>query len=423
MKIFGVLYIMFNKNSVFIFGGISLFKNLPVEVRKYIYFSLIGGFSFTAIISIPSISSLMEISIENIGWIFSISYVVQAFMSYLIGRRFEDRSPNYALAIAKLLFSFGTLLLAIWTNLATLVIAQLMISFNDIFYPSLVMYERAIIPPRRREEVYSILFVMSEFVKSVIYFLISFLLAPLFGGIAFYRVLLLVIGISNIILAVSFLKVLPIVNKGKDLHKEHINVPVSFKVFMSLMIHQYLMFVAFNFASFMVISYYLFNVFKLGPASPILFEAAFSITIVLFWPFKKRIKTNVTSNFVTGSILLSIGFLMFSIPNMYTFFLAQVPCGIGFIFWFASKETIKMNIAPQELGRWEGFFQGLTIFTKIFIPVATAYMVSFLSYSSVFITASIVSAVASVFGIVISKFYNIGIKKIELKQKPIAPHR
>jgi len=400
-----------------------LFRDLPTEVKKYIYFSLIGGFSFTAIISIPSISSLMGISIEDIGWLFSASYVVQAFMSYLIGKKFENESPNYALAFAKLLFSFGTLLLAIWANFVTLIIAQLMISFNDMFYSSLVMYERAIIPPMKREEVYGILFVMSEFVKTIIYLLISFLLAPLFGGVNFYRILLLIIGASNILFAVAFLKILPKVKKGRDLPREHISIPVSFKAFISLMIHQYLMFVAFNFASFMVISYYLFNVFKLGPASPILFEAAFSITIVVFWPFRKRIKTHVTSNFVVGSIMLSVGFLMFSIPNVFTFFLAQIPCGIGFIFWFASKETIKMNIAPKELGRWEGFFQGLTIFTKIFVPIATAYMVSRLSYASVFIAASIISAIASVFSMKISKLYNAGIEKVELKQKPIDPHR
>jgi len=368
-------------------------KEIPRSLKSYIFLSAIGGFSFLTYIVSPALGSLLSFSLEDVGWIFSVSYAFQAVLTYALGKNFERRSPNIALFLSKIFFAVGNILFAMTTKILTFIVAQLFVSFMDVFYPSVVMYERAIFLPRHREKLYWFLFTFSDMVKAVGYSLFVFILAPNLSGLSFYRTVFLVIASANIFYALSFLFILPRVRSGSDFHEEHVQKLSDKRTFLLLMLHQYLAYTSFGFGSFMIITYYLIEHFKLGPSSPILFEVLFSVSVVMSLLWRPQLKTSPVFNMIFGSFLLSFSFFVMCVPNVYVFFSAHFIMGIAFVLWLPGKESVKMEIAPKELGRWEGFFQGLNIFTRIFTPALSAIVATNLGYFYVFfISGSLVLA-------------------------------
>ncbi|MDK2883828.1 MFS transporter [Pseudothermotoga sp.] len=371
-----------------------VWRELDKGVRNYLWLYSISGFSFSAVIAVPSFGKLMNISIENVGWLFSFSYIVQAVLTYVLGKKFEQFSTNYGLFLAKISFALGSLLFALCNGLWLFAIAQMLLSFTDVFYPCQVMYERALFPPKYRETLYSYLFFATESTKAISYALFVFVLSPFMGGKTFLKAVFVMIFLLNFFYAFSYLKILPKIQSGLVLHKGQVIATTNFRAFFSIMLHQYLSYVAFNFSGFLVISYYLIDYFKLSSSSPFLFEMVFSASVALSWFWRKRIRTKAHINLMIGNFLILSTFLLWVIPNVYVFFISHILMGIGFILWFPAKETIKIQIAPRELGRWEGFFQGLNIFSRIFTPVLSAYVAMALGYQQVFLISSIFSAFA-----------------------------
>ncbi|HIP91959.1 MAG TPA: MFS transporter [Thermotoga sp.] len=372
-------------------------NEIPKSLKNYILLSAIGGFSFLTYIVAPALGSLLSFSLEDVGWIFSVSYAFQAVLTYILGKKFEKKSPNIALFFSRIIFAFGNILFAMTTKIITFILAQLIVSFTEIFYPSVVMYERAIFLPKYREKLYWFIFTFSDMVKVVIYSFFAFLLSPHLSGLSFYRTILIVIAISNIFYAFSFLLILPRVRSGSDFHEEHVQKLSDKKTFMFLMIHQYLAYTSFGIGSFMIITYYILEYFKLGQNFPIIFEIMFSISVVASLLWRPKLKTSSMFNLIFGSFLLSFSFFLMCIPNVYLFFSTHFIMGIAFVLWFPGKESVKMEIAPKELGRWEGFFQGLNIFTKIFTPALSAIIATKLGYFYVFFISGFLVLVSSIF--------------------------
>ncbi|WP_041081676.1 MFS transporter [Thermotoga profunda] len=366
-------------------------RELDKNVRIYLLFISISGFSFSSIIAVPTLGKLMNISMENVGWLFSVSYIVQAILAYVLGRRFEKISVNYGLFLARTSFAVGSLIFAFSTGLWSFAIAQMFLSLTDIFYPCQVMYERAIFTPKYREVIYSFEFFMTEFLKTVSYFVFVFLLAPFMNGQSFLRAVFFMVFCVNVFYAFSYLKILPKIDNGMQVPDGHVIATTNLRTFLSIMFHQYLCNMAFNFASFLVISYYLIDYFKLGGSSPFLFELVFSASVAssIFW--KRFVKNHPSVNLTIGILLITLSFVLWLVPNVYLFFISHVIMGVGFILWFPARETIKLHIAPRELGRWEGFFQGLNIFSRIFIPVISAYVATRMGYHWVFVVSAVLA--------------------------------
>ncbi len=364
-------------------------KKLPKDVRKFLVLFSITGFSFSALIAAPTLGNLMNISLESVGWLFSLSSFLQALLSYFIGRKFEKLPPTYGLAISRGIFGIGSLLYGLCTSVWTFAVAQLFLSFADIFYPCLVMYERALFPPKQRENIYSLEFFMTESTKAIAYALFVFVFAPLMQGQSFLRSVFFMIFFANLFYSAAYLFILPRVESGSTVHSEHVVASTGLKVFLSIMLHQYLCFTAFNFSSFLIISYYLIDLFKMPAWSPFLFEMVFSATVAssIFW--KGKVKSHPSFNLIFGASAIAANFLIWIIQNPVLFFASHVLMGIGFIFWFPAKETIKQQVAPRQLGRWEGFFQGLNILTRIFTPVASATVAARVGYSFVFVISAL----------------------------------
>ena len=359
-------------------------KVLPRDVKKYLILSTISGLSFTAIIASSTLGNLLDFPIEKVGWLFSFSFAIQALLTYFLGRRFEKVSPNLGLFWARILFSFGTLIYALCTNVWLFAFAQILVSFVDVFYPSVVMYERAVFVPKYRESTYSLMFFFTESSKAVVYFVFVFILSKYVSGVAFLRIVFLLLFVINVFYAFSFIRILPRVKRGSDLHQDHVYKPTSAKIFLRFMVHQYLAFTSFGFSSFLILSYYLMDYFGLSSNSPFLFEMIFSTTVATSIVWKAKLKLPADVNLSVGLCLLGGSFLIMMYPNVYLFFAAHVVMGIGFILWLPAKETIKTTISPRELGRWEGFFQGLNIFTKVFSPIVSAIMATHIGYKYVF---------------------------------------
>ncbi|MEN3008158.1 MFS transporter [Pseudothermotoga sp.] len=367
-----------------------MWKNLPREVKRYLVIYSLTGFSFSAIIAAPTLGKVLNISIENLGWLFSFSYVVQAMLTYLLGRKFESMSVNYGLAVARSFFASGSLLFAAVRNVYSFVVAQLLLGVADIFYPCQVMYERALFPPNEREKIYSTQFLITEFTKAAVYFFLVFVLARYMKDIRFLLSIFISIFFANLFYAFSFLKILPRVETGSNLHEGHVLASNANGAFISIMLHQYLAYTSFSFSSFLIISYYLMDRFKLDSSSPFLFEMIFSASVVLFYFWRKKINFGPVINLIVGALLIAFTFVMWFVPNVYLFFGAHVIMGAGFILWFPAKETIKLGISPRELGRWEGFFQGLNIFSRTFIPVLSTQIAGKLGHRWVFMTSSLI---------------------------------
>jgi len=378
---------------------------IPLGIRRYIMFSVIGGVSFITVIISPAWANLMHFSLVDVGWIFSVTFAIQAILSYILGKRFENASPNVALSIGRVSFALGNLLFAIATRLWIFVVAQLLFSFLDVLYPSLVMYERAILVPKYREKLYWLLFVVNDLTKAVVYFSFVFLLSPKLSGIKFYQVIFVSVGVANLVYALAFMKFLPRVEKGTQLHAEQVYKPAHRKVFFLLMLHQYLSYSSFGFASFLIISYYLMNVFKLGAASPILFEALFSVSVALSTLWRPKLRTPPHLNFAVGIVCVTISLLLMCAPNVYIFFGAHLIMGVGFVLWFPAKEMLKMDMGPKELGRWEGFFQGLNIFTRIFTPVLSTMVATRIGYVYDFFIAACLTFTSFLVAIPAIKWY------------------
>lgn len=371
-----------------------MWKNLPREVKRYLIIYSLTGFSFSAIIAAPTLGRVLNISIEDLGWLFSFSYVVQAMLTYLLGRKFESMSVNYGLATARGFFAVGSLLFASVRNVYSFVAAQLLLGVTDVFYPCQVMYERALFPPNEREKIYSMQFLITEFTKATVYFFLVFVLSRYMKDLRFLLSIFASIFFANLFYAFSFLKILPRVSTGSSLHEGHVLASNANGAFISIMLHQYLAYTAFSFSSFLIISYYLIDRFKLGSSSPFLFEMIFSASVVFFYFWRRKINFGPAINLAIGALLIALTFALWFIPNVYLFFTTHIIMGAGFILWFPAKETIKLGVSPRELGRWEGFFQGLNIFSRTFIPVLSTQIASKFGHRWVFMTSSLIFVTA-----------------------------
>lgn len=367
-----------------------MWRTLPKEVKRYLVFYSISGFSFSAFIAAPTLGKVLNISIEELGWLFSFSYVVQAILAYFLGKKFESISVNYGYALAKIFFALGNLFFVMTRNVYSFVVAQLLLGVTDIFYPCQVMYERALFPPKKREEIYSAMFFITEFTKAIVYFFLVFVLSKQMNDAKFLTSVFLSIFILNVFYSFIFLKVLPRVQTGSSLHEEHVLAQYVNGSFLAIMLHQYLAYLSFNFSSFLIISYYLIEKFKLDSSSPFLFEMVFSATVAAFYPWRKKFNANPVRNLVLGSILIVLTFALWFVPNVYVFFGAHVIMGVGFILWFPAKETIKLSLSPRELGRWEGFFQGLNILSRTFVPVVSTQIAGKLGHRWVFVISALI---------------------------------
>lgn len=367
-----------------------MWKNLPKEVKRYLVFYSITGFSFSAIIAAPTLGKVLNISIEELGWLFSFSYILQAILTYVLGRKFESISVNYGYALARTFFALGSISFVLARNVYGFVAAQLLLGITDVFYPCQVMYERALFPPKKREEIYSTQFLITEFTKAVVYFFLVFILSKYMKDLRFLSAIFFSTFVANIFYAFSFLKILPRVKSGSSLHEDHVLATSVNGPFISIMLHQYLAYMAFSFSSFLIISYYLMDHFKLDSSSPFLFEMIFSASLVVAYPWKRKVNNSTIRNLIIGSVLIIATFALWFVPNVYVFFASHVIMGFGFILWFPAKETIKMSLSPRELGRWEGFFQGLNIFSRTFVPVVSTQIAGRLGHRWVFLTSAFI---------------------------------
>ncbi|WP_231848612.1 MFS transporter [Thermotoga caldifontis] len=390
-----------------------MWKNLPKQVKRYLLFYSLSGFSFSAIIAAPTLGRLLNISIEDIGWLFSAVYVFQAILTYFLGKKFETISVNYGYAIARTFFAIGSLSFIFTRNVYAFVVAQLLLGVTDVFYPCQVMYERALFSPKQREEIYSMQFLVTEFTKAVVYFLLVFVLARQMKDLRFLTFIFGSIFVANLFYAFSLVKVLAHVETGSSLHESHVLAGNTNGAFISMMLHQYLAYLSFSFSSFLIISYYLMDHFKLDSSSPFLFEMIFSISVVVSYLWKKRLNSSSVRNLVVSSVLIILVFVAWFVPNVYVFFISHTVMGLGYILWFPAKEHIKMSLSPRELGRWEGFFQGLNILSRTFIPVLSTQIAGKLGHRWVFLTSSLIFTASLISAIPAMRWYRRHVEKVK----------
>ncbi len=350
------------------------------SLKWYIAINSLAAYSFLFFIVSPLYASAIGISLEGAGFIFSATYAVQAFLSYILGRYFEKRSPNVGIVVGRLIFSIAPLVLALSSSHVSFVVAMILASFFDIFFPSIILFERAIIPPKHRERAYVYMIVVGEMVKFVSY---VFLLVPRDSSI-FYKAFFVSISGASILYSLLFLLKLPRVRTGSDLPKDH-SCSVDKRSFLMIMTNQLFVFLAFNFSGWVIISYYLKEVLNGSPRDLILFEMNFSLGLLtmffLRW-FLRRF--DLRRKLFLGTVLMSVMFFVISIPDIRAFYLSNFVFGLGFLLWLPSKEPLKFERAPRELGRWEGLFQGINIFSKIFFPALAAFLASTFSFKLVF---------------------------------------
>ncbi len=356
---------------------------------RYIAINSVGGYLFYFFIFAPLYASQNGISLEAAGWIFSLVYGVQTILSYTIGRIFEKFSPNWGVVIGRLIYGIGPLILFFKIDPVLFITAMILASFFDVFYPSVVLFERAIFPPEKRESIYRLINFVSESMKMAFLVpMVALRLQPSKG--LFFTQFLAATAFS-----ILFLIFLPKVSTGSIVHSE--GFKVNKKNLLYIYLGQLIMFLAFNLAGSMMKSYYLHNVLHGGSREMLISEMFYSFTIIGFLPIAFKLKTSKYFNLVLGSIFMSLFFFTMAIPSMSTFYLAHVFIGAGFFMWQPARDALKFQNAPPELGRWEGFFQGGNIFSRIIFPPVAAYMATHLSYASVFITAGLLGVLSTFF--------------------------
>ena len=362
--------------------------------RRYIIINSVSGFLYFFVLISPFYAADRGISISSASWIFSFVYAVQAILSYTVGRIFERFPPGVGIMMGRAIYSVGPLILAFRSGVEWFIAAQIAASFFDVFFPSVVLYERAIAPPEEREAFYRDMITLSESVK--IAFLVFFAYAYL-NGMDVYKAIFLSLFFASIGFIVAFKLFLPSVSSGREGASEKWDKKSLFYLYLS----QLFVFSSFNFASWMIVSYYLYEVLGGRNVDIVYFEFFLSVPIVLMYPILRKYsrKLSLRAKFFLGSLIMSGYFFTIPLGNLTAFFLSHVFLGIGFPIWLPAKETIKFRDAPAELGRWEGFFQGANIFGRIVFPPLSALIARSVSYNAVFLAAGILAVVGSLFAL------------------------
>ena len=370
-------------------------------LKWYIAINSLAAYSFLFFIISPLYASSIGISLEGAGLIFSLTYAVQAVMSYLLGRYFEKRSPNLGVILGRVIFSFAPLILFFSESHVAFLVSMILASFFDIFFPSIILFERALIPPNRRERTYVYMLLVGETVKFASYILL--LLQP--DVSTFYKTFFLSISVSSLLYSVLFYMKIPRIRTGSDLPEGHV-CSVDEKSFFMIMLNQLLVFLAFNFSGWIVISYYLKEILKGQPKDMIVFEMGFSLGLLSMFLIRRFLYgIDMKYKLFLGTLLMSLMFFIISIPSMKVFYFSNFVFGMGFMLWLPSKEPLKFDRAPKELGRWEGLFQGINILSRIFFPTLAAFLASKISFGLVFWTGGTM--------ILIAALVSLGVKSVE----------
>ncbi|KLO24679.1 MULTISPECIES: MFS transporter [unclassified Marinitoga] len=361
------------------------------SLKRYLIFNSIPAFSFIIILISPMFANKIGLNIYETSLIFSIVYGVQAILTFILGHYFEKKSPNYGLAFGRLLFAIGSALLSFAYNPYTYLIAQIIIGSIDIFWPLVSMYERAIIPPDKRNTFYFLLPLISEGIKVILFIPLILFMKPDETSIIFYKSVFLTVSILNIIYAISILKLLPYVKSGSDLHKEHVHIhKPNLRKYITVLLNQIIFFANFGFGSYLIISYYVKENLNGDAKIMLIYEVVFSATVVSSFIWKKYIKYNVENTLIFGTFIMSLFYLLLLFKGWMFFYISHVFLGIGFILWISSKEPLKQEYAPINFGRYEGFFNGIQLFSKIFTPILAGYIAYKFSYEIVFLISFIV---------------------------------
>ncbi|WP_165974113.1 MFS transporter [Marinitoga lauensis] len=355
------------------------------ELKLYFFNNAILAYSFITILISPMFANKLGLNVLEAGMVFSTVYGIQALLTIIIGHYFEKKSPNIGLAIGRILFSIGNLILALAFNSYLYLIAQILIGSFDVFAPLISMYERAIVPPSQRNKFYSYLILISEGIKILLFLPMIFFIDYNSTTIAFYRNIFISVSIFNLIYAFVILKLLPFVNSGSDLHEEHIKVhKPNLRKFITVMINQIMFFANFGFGSYLIISYFVKETLNGDAKVMIIYEIIFSSTVLSSMLWKKKIKISNENSLIVGMFIMSFFYILLLFNNWITFYFSHVVLAIGFVFWFSSKEPLKQEFAPKNFGRYEGFFNGFNLFSKIFTPGLAGFIASKYSYNTVF---------------------------------------
>ncbi|AEX86298.1 hypothetical protein XO10_09475 [Marinitoga sp. 1135] len=361
------------------------------NLRKYLIINSIPAFSFITILLSPMYASKIGLNVYEASIVFSVVYGIQAILTFALGHFFEKKSPNYGLAAGRLLFAIGNIILAFAFNSYIYLIAQIVIGSIDIFWPLVSMYERAIVPPNKREKFYFLLPLISEFVKVLLFVPIIFFMDYDKTSLNFYRNVFLSVSALNILYAVLMVKYLPFVKSGSDLHEEHMEIhKPNIKKYITVLLNQIIFFANFGFGSYLIISYYIKDILNADAKVMLTYEVAFSLTVLTSVLWKKYIKLKNEDAIVIGTFIMSLFYAMLLVKGWIPFYFSHVLLGIGFVLWISSKEPLKQEYAPVNFGRYEGLFNGIQLFSKIFTPVAAGYIASQYSYDMVFTISFIV---------------------------------
>ncbi len=357
--------------------------------KRYIAINSLGSYLFYFFIFAPLYAAQNGISVENAGWIFSVVSGVQAVFNYPVGRIFENISPNIGVILGRAIFSLGPLILFFKIDPLLFTLAMILASFFDVFFPSMVLYERAIFPPSKRESSYRWMIFLSETVK------MAFIIPIILTGLQVSGALFFSQFIAAIAFIILFYLLLPKVDSGRVVGGGEIyaNRKNLFFIYMG----QLFVLLAFNLSGVLIKSYYLNEVLKGTSKEMLISEVFYSLTIVLIFPLLIRKNFSLKTNMVIGTIFMAAFFFIMAIPNMYAFYLAHAIIGAGFLLWQPSKDALKFQNAPEELGRWEGFFQGVNIFSRIIFPPLAAYIATKISFLAVYIIAGVICLVGVVF--------------------------
>ncbi|MBM7558256.1 MFS transporter [Marinitoga litoralis] len=367
------------------------------KLIKYFYTNSILAYSFITILISPMFANKLGLTVFDTGIIFSTVYGIQAILTVLLGHYFEKKSPNYGLALGRFLFAIGNILLAYAFNSISYLIAQILIGSFDIFSPLISMYERAIVPPKERERFYKYLIFISEGVKVLLFLPLLFFIDYNNTSISFYRNVFISVFIFNILYVFLILKVLPFVKSGSDLHEEHIDIhKPNLRKYLTVLINQIIFYANFGFGSYLIISYYVKESLNGDSKIMIIYEIIFSLTVLSSMIWRKYIKMNFENRLILGTFIMAFFYFSLLFKGWIPFFLSHVILATGFTFWFSAKEPLKQEYAPVNFGRWEGIFNGLNLFSKIFTPALAGYVAYNFSYSTVFIISFIVLLINSI---------------------------
>ncbi|RKY62641.1 MAG: hypothetical protein DRQ02_13565, partial [Candidatus Latescibacterota bacterium] len=180
--------------------------------QRYIAINSVGAYLYYFFIFAPLYASQNGITLEAAGWIFSGVYALQAVLTYTLGRLFERFSPNWGVIIGRAIFGLGPLVLFFRIDTVSFITAMILASFFDVFFPSFVLFERAIFPPQKREFIYRTIIFVSESVKMCF-------LVPI---VAFHfrpsRSLFLTQFLAAISFSLAFYLFLPKISTGSEVH-------------------------------------------------------------------------------------------------------------------------------------------------------------------------------------------------------------